>query len=65
MPGSHLYVFFGKNTCSGPLPIFNQDVCLFVCVLMLSPMNSLYILHINPLSGRSLAYILFHLAVDF
>lgn len=41
-----LCVFFGKITCSDPLPIYDWVVCLF----MLGPKTSLYVLDTSPLS---------------
>ena len=43
----HLYIFFGKNACSGPLPNFYLDCLLFY---LLSCTSFLYCLDINPLS---------------
>ena len=49
-----LYIFFGKNVCSGPLPILKSGLFLF---LLLSSVSSLYILDISLLSYISFANI--------
>ena len=48
-----------KNIYSGFLPIFKLEY-LFVCLLLLSCMHSLYILNIKPLSDIWLASIFSH-----
>ena len=68
----HLYVF-GKLPIQTLRPFFNWVccVCVCVCVLLLSCMNSLYILDIKLLSDMPYKYFLtfhrlsFHFAVSF
>ena len=48
-----------RNVYLGLLPIFPLG-CLFVCFLVLSCMNCLYILEINPLLDASFENIFFH-----
>ena len=54
VPVGHLYVFFGKNVYSNLFSIFNQIFFLLNC------MSSLYLLDINPSSGRWFSNIFSH-----
>ena len=58
VPVSCLYVFFGKISIQVFCPFFDWVVCLFV--LILSCMNCLYILDINPFLVISFASIFSH-----